>query len=313
MPYLDIVTRSFTIAWRYRYLWLIAFFSGEAGGGNFFSGNPGINRNTDLATMPQQVANWITEHAGLLTFLAVAWLVLAIALFFLGAVCEGATVRASAEHDAERPFGLRLAWTMGVRTMWRIVRFRLLIIALGLPLALLFVLWTLGAISALVRQDLSAFLALIAILVLLFVVALVYGTYLFFLDRFGSRAVVLEERMAMASIARAHRLLFKRFGRSLLVWLLALAIAVGVGVAVASLSAVLLLPLGVALAATASSGSPAFWVVLAVTLVILLPVYFVVFGFLGAQSSTYWTLAFRRLDLEYPPPARLPLPQAPAQ
>jgi surface polysaccharide O-acyltransferase-like enzyme len=86
-----------------------------------------------------------------------------------------------------------------------------------------------------------------------------------------------------------------------------------VGIVLAALSAILILPLGTALVGTASSGSPAFWVVLAVSLVVLVPVYFVVFGFLGAQSSTYWTLAFRRLDLDYTPPQAPPPPQqAPA-
>lgn len=303
MPYWDVVTRSFTIAWKYRYLWVIAFFSGEAGGGNFsFGYQQRVNRNTDLAALQEQVTTWITDHAGLLVFLGLLWLVLAIALFFVGAICEGATVRASAEHDAERPFGLRLAWTMGLHTMWRIVRLRLVIIALELPLIALFVIWAVAVVRALLAQDYGVFVVLIGSFLLLFVVGLFYGTYLFFLDRFGSRAVVLEERMALPSIARAHRLLFKRLGRSLLVWLISVAIGIAVGIVLACLSAFLLLPLGVALAATAANGSPAFWVVLAVSLIVLLPIYFVVFGFLAAQSSTYWTLAFRRLDLDYPPP-----------
>src|SRR5258708_4505454 len=51
------------------------------------------------------------------------------------AVCEGALVRGSAEHDANRPFGLRMAWRTGVSTMGVINRFRLLLIALTLPAA----------------------------------------------------------------------------------------------------------------------------------------------------------------------------------
>src|SRR5207237_1126909 len=59
------------------------------------------------------------------------------AFFILAAVCEGATVRAAAEHDAERPFGLGWAWRSGVTTMWVIVRFRLLLLALALPVVLI--------------------------------------------------------------------------------------------------------------------------------------------------------------------------------
>jgi hypothetical protein len=200
-----------------------------------------------------------------------------------------------------------MAWTMGVHTMWRVVRFRLLLVLLYLPLWIVVAAWLVWLFVTIARQDAGSIPGLVLTFFLLFLVFVVYAIYLFFIDRYGSRALILEERMALPSIARAHRLLFKRFGRSLLVWLLAIAIGLAVGIVLACFSAILVLPLGIALVATASSGSPAFWVVLAVSLIILLPIYFAVFGFLGAQGSTYWTLAFRRLDLDYAP-AQPPLP-----
>jgi len=53
---------------------------------------------------------------------------------------------------------------------------------------------------------------------------------------------------------------------------------------------------------------------------ILLPVLLVISAFLAAQSSTYWTLAFRRLELDrppvyayaYPPPQVQPPPGLPS-
>lgn len=299
MPYGDVILRSFSIAWRHRYLWLIAFFSGESGGNVSFNYTTTTNGTPDLTALQDQATRWVNDHAGLIVALAVVYGVLAIALFILGAVCEGATIRASAEHDAERPFGLRLAWKMGVHTIWVMVRFRLLVLVLYLPVFLFAVAWLVGLFIALLHQDLSVLLTLVFGGLLLFALVFFYALYLVFLDRFGSRAVILEERKALAAIARAHRLLFKRFGRSLLVLVLSLAIAFAVTIVLAFASTLLLLPL--LLAWYSAFGTPAFWALAIVTAIVLVPIYVAVFGFLAAQSSTYWTLAFRRLDLDYAP------------
>ena len=47
--------------------------------------------------------------------------------------------------------------------------------------------------------------------------------------------------------------------------------------------------------------------------ILFVPVFVVVYGFVGAVMSTYWTLAFRRLDIDYAPAYAYPVaPQAPA-
>lgn len=306
MPYWQVVTGSFAIAWRHKYLWLLAIFAGEGGESGFsYSGAPPGTSPSQTApnfsAIPQQVQSWLGQHAGLVVAVIVLAVVLAVALFVLSAVCEGALVRASAEHDAGRPFGLGLAWWSGVATMWTIVRFRLLLIALGLPAVLIVVALIVGFVAALVngRIGIAVAIGLIGFLVLL--ATIVYGIYLSFLDRLGTRAAVLELRGATASLARGHRLLVKRIGRVLLVWLLSIAVGLVVGVCVGIVLGVLSLPAIGAGIATYSGASPAFWVVIAVSVPILLAAGLVIGGFVGTQTSTYWTLAFRRLELDQPP------------
>jgi hypothetical protein len=311
VPYLDNVWRSFRISWNHKYLWLIALFAGEGGSAGFNSSTgtgaspPGRGGETtgppDLGALQTQVTAWITEHAGLIVFLVVLWLVLVIAFFILAAICEGATVRSSAEHDADRPWGLGVAWRAGVHTMWAVVRFRLLLILLGLPLLILVVAFVVGVVIAIVNQNGSAALPLILSGFLLVLISIPYGIYLHFLDRLGSRALVLEQLGARASIVRAHRLLFKRLGRSLLVWLLSLAVGIVVGIVAGVAFAIVLIPLFIAGAFAYANNSAALIAIIALGVVIYLPISLVVGGFLSAQSSTYWTLAFRRLDLDYPP------------
>jgi hypothetical protein len=314
MPYWQNVTRSFRIAWDHKYLWLLAFFSGESGASFNYSQQTTGSRNQppDVAAIQQQVTTWISDHLGLLIALAVVWLILAIAFFILAAVCEGATIRAAAEHDAERPFGLGLAWRMGVHTMWAIVRFRLLLLALNLPILLLIAGWVVGLLLAVANHNGGAVVPLVLTGLLLLVAWFVYGTYLFFLDRLGTRALVLEELVAIPAIARANHLVFKRLGRTLLVWLLSIGVALVIGIALACVGTLVVVPFA-GLAALAGSGSSGAALIVAVVLaIVFIPIAVVVAGFFAAQGSTYWTLAFRRLDIDYAPAYAYPVaPQAP--
>ena len=315
MPYWELVTRSFRIAWNHKYLWLIALFAGEGGNGFSFNYQQRFGTGTtqgrppDFATMQQQVTTWISDHIALIVIVAIVWLLLVVVFFVLAAVCEGATVRASAEHDAERPFRLGWAWRSGVGTMWTVIRFRLLIVALGLPVLVVAAAFAAGIMASFASDNRGLGAALIALGALVGLVAIIYFIYLSFLDRFGARAVVLEQLMARPAIVRAHGLLRKRLGRSLLIWLLSIAVSIGVGIVAACFFIIVgapLLVIGIAMAAAGSTPLQLLpLIILAVAVLVALSL--VIGGFLAAQASTYWTLAFRRLDLDYAP-AVLPAP-----
>ena len=332
MPYWQNVTRSFRIAWDHKYLWLIALFSGEAGGTNFNYSQSTSTRNG--TTSAQQISDaqasaltWLSDHSSLVILLVVIWLVVVVAFFILAAVCQGATVRASAEHDAERPFSLGWAWRAGVSTMWVIIRFRLLLVLLNLPVVAIAIGFAVAIFAALTGSSTAG--AFIALLGLLLVISIPYLIYLTLLDRLGSRAIVLEQLMARAGLVRGHRLLFKRFGRTLLVWLLSVGVALVVGLVLACFLGLIFVPLILVGVAIGSSNSSAILPLLILGGLVLIAISLVIQAFLGAQSSTYWTLSFRRLDLDYapvpayqfqppsgppapPPPPPSPPPQAPS-
>ena len=314
MPYWDVVMRSFRISWNHKYLWLIALFSGEGGGGfsfNYSQPSTGRGASPNFATIQQQVTTWVADHVALIVLLAILWLLLVIVFFILAAVCEGATVRASAEHDAERQFGLRWAWRSGVTTMWVIVRFRLLLLALVLPVFLVAVGLGTGIAVSLANGNSGAVAGLVVLGLGLALLAIPYLIYLSLLDRLGSRAAVLEQIPARPAIVRAHRLLRKRLGRALLVWLLSIAVGIVLAIALACLLAIVFVPLFLIGAVAFASGTAAFLPFVILGVVILLPVALVVQGFVAAQSSTYWTLAFRRLDLEQAPAYSYPYQPTP--
>ncbi len=316
MPYWYIVTRSFAISWRHRYLWLLALFAGESGGASLNYSQPqpiqpGANRYApNFNGAAQQVSSWVTQNAGILLVVAGLLIFLFIVLFILAAICEGALVRASAEHDAERPFDLAIAWRCGRATMGTIIRFRLLLLLLGLPVFIILVVLLIGAVAAFVGHNVGTGVAFVLVALLLLLASIPYAIYLSFLNRLGARAAILEQLAARPAIVRAHRLLSKRLGRLLLVWLLSIVVGIVVGIGVAVVLASIAIPLFIAGAAAYASGSGTLWVVILLGVLVLLPVGLIVGSFFSAQDSTYWTLAFRRLEIDQAPVYAYPHPPA---
>ena len=316
MPYWELITRSFKISWRHKYLWLLALFAGESGGSlNFNSpatpGTNGSGRTPDLGAVNQQVTLWLSDHTGLIVGASVALVLIAIAFFVLGAVCEGAVVRAAAEHDAERPFGLGWAWQAGTATMGTMIRLRLLLIALTLPLLAIFVVLFIAFLIAIFGGN-GAAIALLALFGFVFILAAIpYSILLFFLGRLGSRAVVLEQLGAVTALGRAYSLVKKRLGRLLLLGLLAIALGFVIGICFAIIGAILVVPVAVVAIAAYASHSSTWWVAIVLAGVILLPIFLVIAAFLAAQGSTYWTLAFRRLEIDQTPAYAYAQPQVP--
>ena len=313
---MELVIRSFKISWRHKYLWLLALFAGE-GGGSFSINSPptpgtnGNGRTPDLGAVNQQVTQWLSDHTGLIVSAAVAIVLIAIAFFVLAAVCEGALVRASAEHDAERPFGLGWAWQAGTDAMGTMIRLRLLLIALTLPLLVIFVVLTIAFLVAIAGGN-GAVIALLALFGFVFIlVAIPCSILLFFLDRLGTRAVVLEQLGAVSALGRAYSLVKHRLGRLLLLGLLAIAVGIVVGICFAILGAIVVVPVTVVTIAAYASHSSTWWVAIVVAGVILLPLFLVVAAFLATQGSTYWTLAFRRLEIDQTPAYAYAPPQVP--
>jgi len=109
---------------------------------------------------------------------------------------------------------------------------------------------------------------------------------------------------------RAHRLLRKRLGRSLLVWLISIGVSIALGIGLACALALVAVPLFILGAFLATGSSAAIVPLVILGVVLLVPIALVVQGFVAAEISTYWTLAFRRLDLDYPPAPAAPQAQA---
>jgi hypothetical protein len=308
MRYGEIVTRALAVAWRHKYLWLLALFAGEGTAGVSFTtsfSHPSSSGTSTSSPTPAQVWNAVTAWAGahvlLLAVSAVAILALWVALFLLSAITDGALVRASSEHDAGHPFSLGRAWNAGISTFWLVLKVKLLAL---LVTVISFV--VIGALAAAVV--LSASLGATAAVVILAIIAvlLVLAAIPFFII-FSVMILLMVRDAALAgmstSAALAHsaRLMQRRMGRVALLWLLSLALGLGTGVALAVVAfSLLLLCVAITAVCYLAGGLTAAIVGGVILGVLWLGLLVVASGAIMAFTSTYWTLGYTRLDLEPP-------------
>jgi hypothetical protein len=306
MDYVRILTRALAISWRHKYLWLLALFAGEATtlSTTFHNGSSSTNSYSNVSGQAvwSQLTNWVGTHAGLLWTIGITLALVFVALFVLSAVANGALVKGSAEHDAERPFGLRQAWSAGVHSFWPVLRLKVFGFIVSASLAIVIgglglmtiVFGMSGGVAAAVATGLLTGVLLLAAIpfFIVFGVAVVLGV----------RVVVLEGKGASDGFRTALNLIWRRRGRVALFWLLVCiagmvaSTVVGLALVVAAfplvaLTAAAYLAGGWVLAVATGLGLGTAWLIVVVTFA----------GGVNAFTSTCWTVAYSRFDLQAQP------------
>ena len=312
MRYGEVIERSLSIFWRRRYIWLLgALGGGESVGGGF--GNFGVagqspgTSDTATGAVPDQLSSqfgqWFMADLPLLVALLVLLGLFLVAYFFLSCATAGAGIRAAAEHDAERPFDLGLAWRAGRQTFLPILGLRLLGVLVALPgLALAGGLLLLAVTSALHGRADGIVIAGLAAIVLVPVVGLA-AIVLGVVWTLATRSIVLEQLGVGGAVRRGIDQVLRRFSRIALLWVIALGVGIFCGLAGGIAAGVLLLPFLATLAVTyATAGVDAALTAGAVLLTLYIVAVVFLNGALGSFLTTYWTIAYRRLDLD-PSPA----------
>jgi len=312
MRYEEILTRSLKIAWRYKWLWLLALFAGEssAGGG----GGTGFNNSRfgtgsgsappsapDLAWIP----GWIGDRIGLILEIGALIAIVSLILFVLSCVAAGALVRAVADIDEGRQASLGAAVRAGLGTFWRVLGLRLLLVLLALlPFLLMTVVVLAGAA---IGGSAGALRALFLDLPLL-IAAIIFLLYLSAVGVLALRVCVLGPAGPIAALRDGAGLLHRRFPRVVLVGALLAAVGVGAGLVLGVVLAVLSIGFAGGMADAIAGGR---WGDLAgaigTYLLVVVPVSLVLTSIVGAYYSSVWTVAYRRFDVEGELPAAPPL------
>jgi hypothetical protein len=312
MPYGEVVSRTFSVWWRHRYLWILGMLGGGSAGGscggnfgnggNFNNGGPNNGQPPDIGAAGANVAAWLSDHPALLVTLGIIWLVIVIVLFLLSCLTTGALIEATAWHDGDQPYGFRQAWSAGRRAFGRVLRVKLIQLVLFLvPIALVAVLVIAAAAQAARGGSPGPFVASAMVLGLPLIAWFIVGGVVFEL---ALRSAVLDRAPAGTSLGNGFRLLGRRFWRLALLWLILVALGIGIGIVIAIVFVIAAIPL-VAIVFGAYQAAQTAGAVIAGVIagLIALAILWLFGGAASALNSVYWTLAYRRLDYEAPQPA----------
>ena len=307
MNYRDLLTTSFRITWRHRYLWFFGFFAGTAFNFPSFGGNFGGDSGLDQAGLD----NLLPSPQVLVAIgLGVALLVLAFAA--LSIISQGALAESVAAIDRGEPRNFRAAWRAGTSRFWRVLGQLVLLALAGVGLLLLVALPLGGLVAGTfaVTEAPGARIAIVVVAVLVAIVAFI-GLFvpLSIVVQLSLRELVVGGERPTDAIRRGYRLFRRQLGKSLLLWLIQVGIAIGAAIAIllAALVAGVLLAIPAILLAVAELIGAAIVVGIAAALVLLGPLL-AAFGALGAFGHSFWTLAWLRLRAmpdaaPTPPPA----------
>ncbi|MHB1006456.1 MAG: DUF7544 domain-containing protein [Chloroflexota bacterium] len=320
MDYGALISRSWRLTWRYRFLWLLGLVapttvgscSGSPSAGSWRTDGREIERTVPNA---QQAADtfgtWLAQNFGLVTAFVLLVALVGVAVFIISMIAQGGMARATTEIGQGRQITLGQAWEAGLHFFWRFLGLWLLLIVLGIAVTIL-VLVIGGAFfaGAFLGGDargpvivIGVLLAIVAVLV-----AIPVGIAVTIAVAYAQRVMVVEDVGPWSALGTAFGLLRRRLGASLVLWLISLALGIGVGIILGIAAVVLLIPLGgvgalLFISTGVSAASLAYAVVAAITFVGLL-------WFVGGIANTFfwhfWSLSYLQLTgrAEQGPPAQ---------
>jgi hypothetical protein len=305
----EVLTRAWQITWKYKVLWIFGIFAscGTRSGGNY--GNnfnyetrgespnlpPGFEQNLERALRFFENPAVI---AGLLSIICILF-VLTILLSTIGRIglIQG-TRQAEAGAESLTFGGL---WTASLSYFWRIFGLSVLV---GLPAFVLFLLIFVGiflsilAVAGSENSNNPAWLALLPVLCVLFLVVLAVSFVLGLIALMASNAIVIENESILGGLRRGWNVIIKNLGPFLIMFVLLLVIGGVAGILIALPVIAVVFPAVFSFALSDASGrQPSFTplIIAGLCLVAYFPISLVANGILGTYTGSAWTLTYLRL------------------
>lgn len=309
MNYRDLLTNSFRITWRNRYLWLFGLFAGTTFNFPGFNANFGGDSGPDRAGLDD-----LLPRPEVLIAIGAGVVLLGLLFAALSVISQGALAESVAAIDRgeQRSFGT--AWRAGTSRFWRVLGQFVLLALIGIGLLLLVAVPLGGLVAATfaATEAPGGRIPVVVVAVLVAIVALI-GLFipLSIVVQLSLREVVVGGERPTAAIRGGYRLFRRHLGTSLLLWLIQIGIAIGAAIAIllVALVAGVVLALPAILLAVAELIGAAIVLGVAAALVLLGPLL-AAFGALGAFGHSFWTLAWLRLRAKPDAAAAPPAPPA---
>ena len=311
--YGELISGSFRITWRYKFLWFFGLF---AGGATSFS-SPSFNSSWDsssnngsstgVSDFDTDVSNWIEAHVTLLIILGIAIVAIFILIWLWSIICRGAIISSVRDTRDGRHISFRTALTGGRRSFARLLYYDLFILLLMVGIFIIFA--ALGIMIFFLAASGSAGATILSILgvslLSLFIIGFGYLTCcsmlflytlpLTILMSFAQRAVVLDEVRPMESLRRAWHLMMDNLGHSLLIVLLSAGLGLAAGIGIFLATGLASIPAIIAWIITIEQFSLTKIIVSSLLTVPPLAVLLIGTGAMNAYFNAYWTIAYRKL------------------
>lgn len=322
MPYGELVTKSWSIFWHHRMLWLIgAIFAVLSSvlaipiNMASFIFSPSASEDIDPMAVFGSF-HWLTDNLPLILVVGGAVLLLALIMWIGSYLFLGALISATNSFDRGETATIRTSLTAGGTRYSRLLGLVVLFTTITLILGVLFFLPFFGVLINLIGGIPDSFLgftrngerianellsgsavfALLGTFLLGLFLFLVFAAFLYVMFELASRAVVLDGRGVFAGIGKAFQMLGRAPGAVIVSWLIILGLGLAVnivtgitaslfGLPVTAMNEILLQSRGFEVAA-AVTAIPAF-----IATIMMMAIS----GIAMAYFASYWTVAYRRL------------------
>jgi hypothetical protein len=291
MDYSKLISRSFELTKKYKFLWLLSFLTILGGVASEENLNFGYNFNfpQNYSSAPNlHWEQWSTKLLSALPIIIVivtALILLGVLLFIVGLIAKGGLINSIIRLDKKLKVDFGSAMSTGKQFAWRLFLLRLLF-------GLVMVVFIIAAIPIVIILFFLFFLTIPALWLVATVLAILVQM---------SHIVLVNENLGVfASIAKAWKLLRQNWSKVGLMWLINLGLGLGIAIvfflfalfcgAIIAIIVVLVLHFSAALA-------PAVIICLIPIILLLLVVMMIVCSIITTFLTSFWTLGVTKLTV----------------
>ena len=325
MDYFNLIKEAFRITFKHKYLWILGILSAFTESSisvpnigsfnssdleqikNFFkSTNPASPSSTPTSNLVQNMVlgnkisindfiNWIQNHLNLIIIIGIILILLAIIVLVVSLMAKAGLIWGVSEIDSltnnDRKVCLKDCFQKGINVFWRIFGFEIIIGLIVLATLLIYI--TPLIFMTIVKMYTEAIIWAIILLIPLIIVFLFLGI----LRQYSHRFIAIEKNGVSESLHNAYNLFRKNLKEVLIIWLLniALSIVLAIILTLVIIIVALVLTFG-CIALYWSLGATASIIFGIISALILLIILFLTSGIITTFISSYWTLAYLRLE-----------------
>lgn len=292
MNYINLIKRSFQLAWKYKFLWIFGLFIALVSGGglNFYGFDSGTETNQNY-NLNSEFGSFLGHNFGwILAVLIILFLIL-IALWILAIFSQGGLIACAEKLERGEKTNLKDGLKIAKEYFWRIFGLNLLIglilffsfLILGLPVGLLFYFQLWG----------RAILLLLLALVIFVPEAILLNLIL----TYALRGIVLGNKKIMESLRLGYNLVINNFWQTIVIALILIGISLAVTMALMLIVFLIGLPLfALFVIFKTLLGSIFFWILLVLAALILILGVLLIKTILTTFQYNTWTLVYIELN-----------------